>query len=95
MNAAGRADLCADPRHPDISVEEFVRLILERMQADDRRVVSYVRPRELSPPFSPTWIKARLTDGTLEAVKLRGITLISLESVQRMLESAEVWEPAR
>ena len=80
-------------RHPDLDPEEFIREILDRMARDDRRPVPYYRKSELCPPFSRGWIDARLDDGTLQAVKLRGLVLVTGESLRSLLASAEPWEP--
>ena len=78
-----------DPRHPEISVDEFVRAVLDRMQSPERRVIPYYRLVELTPPFSKTWIRDRIADGTLKTGRLFGLTLIDGDSLDTMLEKID------
>ncbi len=50
-----------------------------------------LRPRDLTEAFGPSKAKIRrlIQDGKLDAVKLDGIVLISRESVERWLATAE------
>ena len=79
-------------KHPELTAEEFVTEVYKRLESDDRRAVDYYRRRELSPPFSRTWIDARLADGSLQAVRLRGLTLIRGPSLRKLLQSASPWK---
>ena len=83
----------AAARHPDLSIEGFVQQVLDLMTRDDGPVVPYCRMSQICPPFSRAWIHERIRDGSLEAVRLRGLVLIPRESVRKLLESAEPWVP--
>ena len=78
-----------DPRHANLTVEEFVVAVLDRMQSSEGRPSPFYRLRELCPPFSRTWVKARIADGSLKAGRLNGLTLISAASLDRLLEQIE------
>lgn len=64
--------------------------------ADQKRIVDYCRVSNLTGdrgPFSKATIHRYIENGQLEAVRLGGITLISIESVNKLLGTAEPWTP--
>ena len=69
--------------------------ILTRMKRDDSRPIDLYRIRELCPPLTKQWVLARLKNRDLEAKRLLGLTLITGDSLRRLLASARPWRSAR
>ena len=82
-------------RHSSLTTKEFVRAILTRMERDDSRPIDFYRIRELCPPLTKQWVLARLKTGELQARRLHGLTLITGDSLRRLLASAKSWRSAR
>ncbi len=82
-------------RSPDLNPAEFSDALIGLFSDHVRnRVVDLYRLDELyapAGPFSHSWLKDRLRDGTLEGVAIRGVRLVTGESLRRMIESAETW----
>jgi hypothetical protein len=61
------------------------------MKSNSGRVVPFFRIGELSPPFSKSWVKRRIADGDLQAVRIGGLVLIPEASLAALLGRAETW----
>jgi hypothetical protein len=62
--------------------------------APERR---YYRVRDVQTMLgtSKPWVFARIKCGDLQAVKLRGVLLITSESVEGLLGQAQPWKPGK
>lgn len=81
------------PTTPEVTAQEILDEILDRLVSDTDRPVPYYRVRELCPPFSKPFVFTLLREGKLRGVKLGGVLLIERQSLEELLKSAEPWRP--
>ena len=88
----------AESRPPQLTVESFVRKVLALVERDTERSVDLYRYKDLEPPrgpFDESWLIDCLHEGDLKAIRVKGLTLITGESLRRLIASGKVWTPRK
>ena len=69
---------------------------VEASNSDQERIVPHCRVSDLTPPhgpFSKATVNCYIKNGRLDSILLGGMRLISIESVNELLQTAELWTP--